>query len=637
MIAIIPRYIQLITTTLFSLTLLLPLTSQPYTLLNYQHDQSIYYANIAWWVLFDSTPALPTNANRVPVLQTTVGTSTTHSLSLTEAARDSLATDPHLSLLLLLEASRLEPEFSLNEQSLFHHALRQVEVERWATNQNIIDAFHQAATEQDLADPWVLLDQAELSLGWLVVHRDERYDGLPINQMTALTQAEQEAVERALSQQVGLKEIEQSQHTFYQTDNTETVSFSTDDAYLQIMDAEGETSNWDLAQTTQSELFIAGTALSTNRRLFNPKRLSHRFHLDSSSSDLLVSPSQRWLLVTTADGTLSLYWLNMDYLLGLACRQVKRNLTPEEWATYLGDEEPYRETCSPLTPWIEIGSPVSDELLDQPTELDQFRPAETVSLLPTPKPLPPGFLRHLPELAEVPFQPPEDQRVVLGANASMQQKRTALAWNSYGGLISELAPRLSIDVGLATSIVTLQSGGRSFGEDGRLVIRFENQLFHRRWGQYNPGQFQQHFSFSPNAPWQGHLWRPSADSEWQPFHANQLAEWEVLTLARSFDNEAALSSTSMGGPQILGSNYAQLGYGSVQEMFDHFADPTQGERNQILGLFDFIKHQGDGKQYLVALQQQDYYWFAVLYNGRGQATYYANTLAQLHGIFNELK
>ena len=39
--------------------------------------------------------------------------------------------------------------------------------------------------------------------------------------------------------------------------------------------------------------------------------------------------------------------LDPDVWQAAACRSAGRNLTPEEWAEYIGADEPYRATCDP--------------------------------------------------------------------------------------------------------------------------------------------------------------------------------------------------------------------------------------------------------------------------------------------------
>jgi hypothetical protein len=56
------------------------------------------------------------------------------------------------------------------------------------------------------------------------------------------------------------------------------------------------------------------------------------------------SPDGQVLATAGLGGTIKLWLLRPEDLMDEACRRLPRNLTPEEWRQYLG-EEPYRETC----------------------------------------------------------------------------------------------------------------------------------------------------------------------------------------------------------------------------------------------------------------------------------------------------
>ena len=148
------------------------------------------------------------------------------------------------------------------------------------------------------------------------------------------------------------------------------------------------------------------------------------------------------------------------------------------------------------------------------------------------------------------------------ASPSMRKPCRGSTWPSPGsgtimaGLVSHLASILQIDPAIAMAVLAVESGGHAVGDDGRLIIRFENHIFFDEWGKLDPERFAQYFRFDLNEPWQGHQWRPSPDQPWQDFHGNQAAEWQVFTLARDTLNAtAALRSISMGLPQIMGFNH----------------------------------------------------------------------------------
>jgi hypothetical protein len=236
--------------------------------------------------------------------------------------------------------------------------------------------------------------------------------------------------------------------------------------------------------------------------------------------------------------------------------------------------------------------------------------------------------------ANVLLAPGAERRITLGPQAGATDRLVASTWNKYGGLLASLAAVLGIDPAAAVAVLAVEAGGRCFAADGRLIIRFENHLFHDQWGKRNPETFRKHFSFNADKRWTEHRWRPAANQPWREFHGSQDGEWQVFTFARTLDDTAAKLSISMGGPQIVGFNYATLGFESVHQMYDAF---SAGERQQIIGFFDFVQGPGSTSRRVLALQQQDFTTFASLYNGPGQAAKYGGQISALCETFRRLR
>lgn len=251
---------------------------------------------------------------------------------------------------------------------------------------------------------------------------------------------------------------------------------------------------------------------------------------------------------------------------------------------------------------------------------------------------PPGSPAPAPQLpvevrpGEENLTAPEGERLTAPADGDFTSRGVVKIWNRFGGLFKELATELRIDPGVAVAVFFIESGGEGFGSDGRLKIRFENHVFRTYWGKNNQARFDQHFRYASDKIWTGHEWRSSPDAPWQTFHGTQSKEWEVFTFARSLDEAAAKFSISMGGPQIMGFNYATTGFESVHQMFDAFG---QGNRGQIMGFFNFVQGGIPNSQRLVALQTLDFEKFAGLYNGPGQAARYATLIQGAYDRFRQ--
>jgi len=230
------------------------------------------------------------------------------------------------------------------------------------------------------------------------------------------------------------------------------------------------------------------------------------------------------------------------------------------------------------------------------------------------------------------LEPPEEQKINITPSLSGTERQVALAWNRLGGLLQTLADQMGIDPGVAVAVLTVESGGRPFGPDGRMIIRFENHIFYDRWGEKHPDDFAQYFTFNSDRRWKDHQWRPKPTQPWRGFHGDQNSEWEILNFACTLDDTAARSSISMGGPQIMGFNHAAIGYTAVQQMFDAFAE---SERNQVAGFFSFVRSRGT--KVIQMLQSSDFNGFARYYNGPGQAETYGGLIRKTYEAYRRLR
>ena len=239
-----------------------------------------------------------------------------------------------------------------------------------------------------------------------------------------------------------------------------------------------------------------------------------------------------------------------------------------------------------------------------------------------------GYLREDAEIVAAALAPAEKKQPAPGSGDAGAV--AARIWNAYGGLLSTVARRLEIEPETGVGVMSVESGGTAFVQ-GRMVIRFENHVFFDRWGKANPDVFARHFRFDAAARWKGHEFRPSTDQPWRACHGKQAGEWEVFSFAEGLDRRAARMSISMGLPQVMGFNFAALGFPGVDEMFAAFSDPAAGERAQVVGMFDFVKGPRTTSPMLEALRARDWVAFAKRYNGTGQAEAYGARLKAAYG------
>ncbi|MGH1554818.1 N-acetylmuramidase domain-containing protein [Streptomyces sp. L7] len=220
---------------------------------------------------------------------------------------------------------------------------------------------------------------------------------------------------------------------------------------------------------------------------------------------------------------------------------------------------------------------------------------------------PAPYYSRRPDLLAAPLAP----SVSLAVDSTWPgaRRRLARTYNRLGGLFTLVAERLAIDVPGLLAVWQVESGGRDF-TPGRAIVRFENHLLWRRWGHSNPERFDSAFQFGTHPPltdpqqcgrpFRCHRYRPPAGTadpapQWRPVHSgNQDDEYAALALARELaGDQHGFACISIGGPQILITNFARLGYGSPSEMYDAF---QRSEAAHVLGFARFLSARRGGRR-----------------------------------------
>lgn len=173
--------------------------------------------------------------------------------------------------------------------------------------------------------------------------------------------------------------------------------------------------------------------------------------------------------------------------------------------------------------------------------------------------------------------------------------------------IVQAARSIGVEPAVLKAVIRVESAGKPFAPDGKLLIRFEPHVFARltekagkRATVLNPGMKD--------------IANPRQRS------GGQAGEWATLDRAMGVNPELALQATSFGLPQVMGMNYKALGYASARAMF---ADFQRSWAAQIAGMAKFV---ASSSKMLAAMKAKDWPRFVAVYNGakvgsKSNATY----------------
>lgn len=153
--------------------------------------------------------------------------------------------------------------------------------------------------------------------------------------------------------------------------------------------------------------------------------------------------------------------------------------------------------------------------------------------------------------------------------------------------LQQIAADNQLEYAALKAFIMAETGGKGFSDNGKLIIQFE------------PSWFRKQAPYAPSGAWSVN----KVDV--------QSKEWVAFNSAFAIDPNAAMESTSIGLPQIMGFHWRRLGYRNVGEMWDHF---KKGEYYQVLALVRFIKTSAP---LYSALQNKNWHQVAVNYNGAG--------------------
>lgn len=176
--------------------------------------------------------------------------------------------------------------------------------------------------------------------------------------------------------------------------------------------------------------------------------------------------------------------------------------------------------------------------------------------------------------------------------------------------VSKIAAAVGLDYARLMAFIEVESGGKGFADDGKIIIQFEPTWFHRYLTQF---KIAHEFITGVDTKGRKTYKITAGDKTLQNGVEGQTSEWIAFNTAFAIHPKSALLSTSIGLMQVMGFNYKACGYDSVDAMWDDF---KRGEINQIQGAANFIKSV---PALLKALQLKDWPHAAYYYNGEGYA------------------
>jgi len=194
---------------------------------------------------------------------------------------------------------------------------------------------------------------------------------------------------------------------------------------------------------------------------------------------------------------------------------------------------------------------------------------------------------------------------------------------------SPAALALGVPISSVKAVQQVETSGSGFFDDGRVDILFERHVFRR---QLMAMMNKSPMSAMAVAKAAGMLYSPGATTvavidNWLQTHwsdvYNQTAggytggakEYDRMAKAATLDLASAQCAASWGLFQIMGYQYAVMGYPNVA------AYVADAQTSETLQLQQFVKFILADAHLLGCLRTRDWHGFAVGYNGQGQQGY----------------
>lgn len=164
----------------------------------------------------------------------------------------------------------------------------------------------------------------------------------------------------------------------------------------------------------------------------------------------------------------------------------------------------------------------------------------------------------------------------------------------------------NVEVAMIKAFAEVESGGKSgFGANGFPKIAFEGHIFRK----------YTHKKYDKTYPLLSYPYVKKAGPEWQKNNASDAKALESLNAAIKLDREAAYKACSWGMFQVMGFNYSDCGFSTVD---DFVTSMKSGESGQLKAFIGFCSSTPGMKD---ALAKNDFAKCASLYNGEDYGDY----------------
>lgn len=194
--------------------------------------------------------------------------------------------------------------------------------------------------------------------------------------------------------------------------------------------------------------------------------------------------------------------------------------------------------------------------------------------------------------------------------------------------IAKIASDNQLEMAEVKAVIKVESGGSGFLADGRPKILFEG---HKFWKHLADRKSKGEIANGPEFYATDHpdIVYPNWTKQ---YYLGGAAEYQRLEKAILIDRDSALQSASWGMFQILGENFAVVGFSSVE---DFVAAQKQSEANQLQAFIKFIANTKlEGISLLEHLRAKHWDKFARGYNGpRYMENEYDLKLERAYGEF----